>query len=196
MKSSNRTVFAVSGMFVGILLVLLFKAIPLVLVFGVGPAIIGSTVITAILLEIRVARWRAALAVLLSIPAYFAAFIAFAATMSFMQNHGSTASSLLSDMKSDVVLGLLVAVTVASLFLEALAYLLSTRWSTWSALELAGGGIGSVALACAAKASYSQVMGRPEGFAQIIVLFGPLFIVGGGVTAMVIGEQMRRSVHL
>jgi hypothetical protein len=196
MTSSNRIMFTVSGVFVGILLVVFFKAIPLVLVFGVGPAVVGSIVLTAFLLDIRVPRWRALIAVLLSIPAYFVAFLAFAATMSFMQSHGSSASSVLSDMRPDVVVGLLAAVTVASVLLETLALLLSKRWSTLAAARLAGGGIGSVALAYVAKVAYFHFLGPPEGFAQIAVLFGPLFIAGGGITATIIGEQIDRSVHL
>jgi hypothetical protein len=194
MMSSNRIMFALSGVFVGVLLIVLFKAIPLVLVFGVGPAVVGSIVLTSFLLNIRVSARRAILAVLLSIPAYFVAFLVFAAVMSFMQSHGSSASSVLSDMRPDVVLGLLAAVTVASVLLEALALLLSKRWSTRAFAGLAGGGIFSVALAYAAKVAYFRVSGPPEGFAQIIVLFGPLFIVGGGITAMIIGEQVGGSV--
>jgi hypothetical protein len=182
-------------MFVGILLVVLFNAIPLVLVFGVGPAVVGSIVLTAFLLDIRIPRWRALLAVLLSVPAYFVAFLAFAATTSFMQQHGLPASSLISDLKSDVVLGLLAAVTVAGILLEALALLLSKRWSMWALAGLVGGGVGSVALAYAANVAYVHFAGPPEGFAQIIVLFGPLFIVGGGITAMIIGEQVGGSIQ-
>jgi hypothetical protein len=195
MKNSNRTVFAVSGMFVGILLVVLFKAIPLVLVFGVGPAVVGSIVLTAFLLNIRISAWRTLLAVLLSVPAYFVAFLAFAATMSFMQQHGLPASSLPSDMKSDVVLGLLAAVTVAGILLEALALLLSKSWSMLALAGLVGGGVGSVLLAYLANVAYSHIAGPPEGFAQILVLFGPLFIVGGGITAMIIGEQLRGAAQ-
>jgi hypothetical protein len=183
-------------MFVGILLVLLFKAIPLILVFGVGPAVMGSIVITVFLLGVRIAAWRALLAVFLSIPAYFIAFLVFAATMSFMQHHGSPASSVLSDMKPDVVFGLLASVTVAGVLLEALALLLSKRWSTLALAGLAGGGIASVALAYVAKVAYFHLAGPPEGFAQIIILFGPLLVVGGGITATIIGEQVRRSIHL
>jgi hypothetical protein len=195
MKNSNRTVFAVSGMFVGMLLVVLFKAIPLVLVFGVGPAIVGSVVVTALLLDIKISAWRALLGVLLSVPAYLTAFFAFAATTSFMQRHGLPASSLTSDLKSDVLLGLLAAVTVASLLLETLALLLSKRWSMLALAGLEGGGVGSVLLAYLANVAYSHFAGPPEGFAQILVLFGPLFIVGGGVTSMIIGEQVEGSVQ-
>jgi hypothetical protein len=99
-------------------------------------------------------------------------------------------------MKPDVVFGLLAAVTVASVLLEVLALLLSKRWSTTAMLGLEGGGIGSVLLAIVARMAYIHLAGPLEGFAQIVVLFGPLFIVGGGITTMVIGEQIKGSIHL
>lgn len=196
MKTKSSLVFASSGAFAGIFLLLLAKAIPLLLVFGVGPAIVGSCLMAAATENVRIDKLRGIAAVVLSIPAYLLSFGGFAATASFLQRHGAKPSTLLSDLGPDIVLGLVVAVVIASILLEGLAFLLSKRWSTPALVGLAGGGIASIALACAVKASYFHLIGPPEGSAQIIVLFGPLFIVGGGVTAMILGEQVRRSIHL
>jgi hypothetical protein len=184
-------VFALSGSFAGTILLILAKPFPLLLVLGVGPAIVGSCVLATALLNIRVSAVRAVAAIFLSVPAYLLSFGGFAATASFFQQHGTKSSTLLSDLGPDIILGLIAAVVIASVLLEGLAFLLSKRWSTWAAAALAGGGIGSVALAYAVKVAYFHLAGPPEGSAQIVILFGPLFIIGGAITATVIGEQVR-----
>lgn len=193
MKSSNGLRFALSGAVAGIFPLLLFKIIPLVLVFGVGPAVLGSIVVAAFSLDIPVSPWRWLLAILLSIPIYFGVFLAFATTMSYSQRHGLSASSVLSDMKPDVLLGLIVAVLIASVLLECLALLLSAHWSTSAALSMAAGGVASVACAYLAKVVYFYLAGPPEGAAQIVILLGPLFVLGSAIVAMVIGKQIEQS---
>jgi len=195
MNPKLSLVFASSGAFAGIFLLLLAKAVPLLLVFGVGPVIVGSCLLATATENIRVDKMRAIAAVVLSIPAYLLAFAGFAATASFFQRHGTKPSTLLSDLGPDIILGLVVAVVIAGILLEGLAFLLSKHWSTPALAGLVGGGLASVALAYALKVAYFHLAGPPEGSAQIIVLFGPLFIVGGGVTAMILGEQIRRSIH-
>lgn len=195
MRNETRPIFALSGLFAGTVSLVLAKPFPLLLVFGVGPAIVGSCVLAAVFQNIRVNTVRAVAAVLLSVPAYLLSFGGFAATASFFQEHGTKPSTLLSDLGPDILLGLVAAVVIASVLLEGLAFLLSKRWSTWAVAALAGGGIGSVVLAYAAKVPYFHLAGPPEGSAQIVILFGPLFIVGGAITAMVIGEQVRGAAQ-
>jgi hypothetical protein len=195
MRNKTRLIFALSGAFAGIFLLILANVIPLLLVFGVGPAIVGSCILAAIAQDIQLGTMKAVAAVLLSIPAYLLAFGGFAATASFFQRHGAEPSTLLSDLGPDIVLGLVVAVVIASVLLESLGFLLSGRWSTLAALGVAGGGIGSIACAYAAKVVYFHLAGPPEGAAQIAILFGPLFILGGAITAMVIGEQIKGSTQ-
>jgi|GEM_PF-6674081 len=195
MKSSNRVLFATSGVLAGILLALLCRPVPLLLVFGAGPVIVGAVVLTLLFLKVRIPGWRALLAVLLSAPAYFVAFLAFAATESYIQQHGGHVSSLPSDMKFDVVLGMLAAVIVASIELECLALLLSRKWSTRAALGLLVGGVAAVAAAYVANAVYVRVAGPKEGFIETLVYFGPLFVVGGAFTAAIVGEQVLRAAY-
>jgi hypothetical protein len=195
MRNESRLIFALSGLFAGTVLLVLAKPFPLLLVFGVGPAIVGSCVLAAVFQNIRVSTVRAVAAVLLSIPAYLLSFGGFAATASFFEEHGTKPSTLLSDLGPDIILGLVAAVVIASILLEGLAFLLSKRWSTWAAAALAGGGIGSVALAYAVKVAYFRLAGPPEGAAQIVILFGPLFIIGGAITATVIGGQVRGATQ-
>jgi hypothetical protein len=195
MKNRSYLVFAISGAFAGMFLLMLARAIPLLLVFGVGPVIVGSSVLAVVTQDVPVGKVRAIAAVLLSVPAYVAAFACFAATASFIQSHGGRPSTLLSDLGPDIVLGLIAAVVVAGILLELLAFLISGRWSTTAAVGLVCGGIGSVACAYIAKVVYFRLAGPPEGVAQLLVFFGPLFVVGGGITAMIIGEQIRGSIR-
>lgn len=190
MKSSNRLRFAMSGVLAGIVLAVLCRPVPLLLVFGVGPVVVGATVLTLFSLGARIPAWRALLAVLLSIPAYFVAFLTFAATKSHMQQHGWPMSAVPSDLGSDDLLGMLAAVVVASLGLECLALLLSRRWSMRATMGLLVGGIVSVVAAYVASAAYMRVAGPTEGFMETLACFGPLFVVGGAFTAAILGEQV------
>jgi hypothetical protein len=153
----------------------------------------GAVVLTLFFLHVRIPRWRALLAVLLGVPAYFVAFLAFAATVSYIQHHGGPVSSLPSDMKFDRLLGLLAAVTVASLELECLAFLLSKKWSTTATIGLLLGGVSSVALAYVGSLIPARTSGSTEGFIPILMFFGPLFIVGGAFATGIIGEQVLRA---
>jgi hypothetical protein len=191
MNNTNRIIFVAAGAISGACLVALSKGLPELLVAGVGPVFIFCAVGTAWALGIRVVGWRALLATLFSIPAYLAALGAFAVTASYAQSHGLPASSLLSDMKTDVLLGLVAAVLVASFLLEVLALLLSKHWSNRSALILLAGGILAVVCSYLAHAAYVRLVGPPEGLVQVLTLFGPLFIIGGAVISGVIGEQMQ-----
>ncbi len=195
MKIQSYLLFGLSGALAGLFLLALANTIPLLLVFGVGPAIVGSSVLAAAAQDVPVGKVRAIAAVLLSVPAYLLAFVSFAATASFFQHHSGTHSTLLSDLGPDIVLGLVVAVVVAGTLLEFLAFLLSGRWSTLAAIGIAGGGIGSIACAYVAKVAYFQLAGPPEGIAQTVIFFGPLFVVGGGITAMIVGEQIKKSAQ-
>ncbi|WP_158942888.1 hypothetical protein [Granulicella sp. S190] len=192
MKNTNRIIFVVTGAISGALLVALSRALPVLLVAGVGPIFICCALGTAWALGMRVSGWRALLAALLSVPAYLAALGTFAVTASYAQSHGLPASSLLSDMKPDVLLGLIAAVLVASLLLEVLAFLLSKHWSNLAAFGLLAGGMVAVVCSYAVHAAYVRIAGHPEGLMQILTLFGPLFIIGGAVTSGVIGEQMQK----
>jgi hypothetical protein len=189
----QRVVFALSGAFAGTLLVIGESVHPLTLVFGVGPLIVGSCALAAASQGIRLSTIRVASAMLLSIPAYFVAFFSFAATISFFQQHGVRASSLISDVGPDVVLGLAAAVIVAGLLLEGLAFLLSGRWSTITAIGLGAAGIASVGCTYLARLLYWQMFGPPKGLSDLFLFFGPLFIFGGGMTTLIIGEQMNTA---
>ena len=193
MKNKSPLIFALSGAVAGVFLLVLAKIVPLLLIFGVGPAIVGSCVMAAVAQDVPVGKVRAVAALLLSVPAYLLAFASFAATASFFQRHGRTPSTLISDLGPDIVLGLVAAVVIAGVLLELVAFLLSGRWSTLAALALVSGGLGSIVCAYAAKVSYFHLAGAPEGQAQIAILFGPLFILGGAITTMVIGEQIKNS---
>jgi hypothetical protein len=195
MKTKSPVIFALSGATAGLFLLLLAKVIPLLLLFGVGPAIIGSCLLAVAAENVRISMAKGIAAVLLSIPAYLLAFATFAATASFCQRHWARPSSLLSDLGPDIVLGLVAAVLVASILLESLAFLLSRRWSTLAALGMAGGGIASIGCAYAAKVTYFHLAGAPEGAAQIVILFGPLFILGGAITTMVMGQQIKGTAR-
>lgn len=192
MKIQSYLVFAGSGVFAGLFLLALANTIPLLLVFGVGPAIVGSCVLAAVAQDVPVGWVRTVAAVLLSVPAYLLAFASFAGSASMFQHHSGAHSTLLSDLGPDIVLGLVVAVVVAGGLLEVLAFLLSGRWSTLAAIGIAGGGIVSIACAYVAKVAYFHLAGPPEGVAQTVIFFGPLFVVGGGITAMIVGEQIKR----
>lgn len=192
MKNAHRITFVVVGAISGAVLVGLSRALPVLLVTGVGPVVLCGAVGTAWALGVRIAAWRALLAVVLSVPAYLAALGAFAVTASYAQSHGVPASSLLSDMKPDVLLGLIAAVIVASFLLEVLGLLLSKRWSNLSAFGLLAGGIFAVICSYAAHSAYVRVVGPPEGLMQILILFGPLFIIGGAVTSGVLGQQIEK----
>ncbi len=196
MKTKTAITFALSGAFAGLLLIVSSTTIPLILLLGVGPVIVGASVFAAVSQGIAVSTPRAVFAVLLSLPAYLISFGAFAETASLVQRHISVPSTSLSELGPDIVSGLVAAVVVAGVLLECLALLLSRRWSTPSLAGLVGGGIGSVAVSYIAKVWYFNVAGLPDTAAQIIILFGPLVILGGGISSMIIGEQMRRSVHL
>lgn len=191
MRTKTSTIFALSGGMAGVFLLVLAKAIPLLLLFGVGPCIVGASVLAALAQDIPIRPIRSAVAVLLSIPAYLLAFGGFAETASLMQRHGAAASSVLSDMRPDVLLGLVVAVVIASVLLEALTILISGRWSALALGGMLAGGLVSVACSYTAKVIYFHTAGPPEGSTQIAILFGPLFIIGGGMTAMVLGGQMK-----
>ena len=125
-----------------------------------GLSHIGDAVVTHLVWLFAGIRY----AVLLGVPAYFVAFLAFAATVSYIQHHGGPVSSLPSEMKSDRLLGLLAAVTVASLELECLAFLLSKRWSTTATIGLLLGGVSSVALAYVGSVIPARTSGATEGF--------------------------------
>ena len=187
--------FAMAGLCAGLLLLVLSWINPFVLLFGVGPAIFSSIVLTCFSIGIRLAVWRAVLAVALSIPAYLIAFFVFAASTSFMQAHGVGASSLISDLGPDTIVGLLVAVVVAAVLLELLALLLSRHWDTRVMAELTAACIGCVFLAFVAGFMYLHFLGHAEGIAQSFLFFGPLFLVGGAATATIIGGQIKSSTR-
>lgn len=190
MRDNNRLVFAMSGLFAGVLLLVLAKVLPLILLFGVGPTMVGACLVAAMEQRIHVGLTRGVAAIVLSVPAYLLSFAAFAETSGFAQRHGLIPSSRISDLGADIVLGLVAAVLVASILLEGLAFLLSGRWRTRAAVAMMVGGVGSILCSFAAREAYGRLAGPPQGTAQLAILFGPLLLIGGAVTTMIIGEQM------
>ena len=179
------------GLIAGALLVTLANVFPMILLWGVGPVIVGSILISTIPAGVHLKAWKAIAAVLLSLPAYFLAFLALAATASFAQSHGLRPSSLVSDMGTDTLCGLAVATLTACVEMELLSWLLSGYWSLRHAFLLVGAGLTVLAVTYRIGEVAQRTVSHPSNGIQLWLFFGPLFVVGGSLVTAIVDDQIR-----
>jgi hypothetical protein len=189
-RINNAITPATIGAIAGALLVILASSIPLIVLWGVGPVIVGSIIFATTSPSRKIKAWKAAIAVVLSIPAYLLAFFALAFTTSFAQSHGLRPSDSISDLGIDMSCGLAAAVLTACVEMEILSWFLSGLWSLRHAFLLMGSGLVVLAITCGIGMLAKKLVAHPSNTLELWVFFGPMLLLGGASVTAIVHDQV------
>jgi hypothetical protein len=194
---NKETVYLVAGLLAGIVTVAIGVSRPTVLAVGVGLlffiALLAAIAMTDSWSRVSPGIWRYAVAAIISIAAYLLALITFWGLFSYSPDLvGVHASKDMADFGADIWIGLLAACLVASICIEFLAYVLTSRWSNSALASLAGAGVLSIV------ASFTVTKLARLAVSTVPTLYGWAFLgvllaVGEALFCGLIGAQILRS---
>lgn len=192
-------VFLASGFLAGIASAELGLSQPTVLVLGVGPfffiAVLIALALTNSWSHLRPRIWGYFVAMCLSAVIYFVAFLTFIGTTGYApQVLGLHSSADVIDFGTDVLLGLLAASVVASLGMEVLVYILTSRWSNRFLAFFLAASVASIVGAYVIRGIVLRFVhegGSP--LLQFWISLGALLVVGEALFCAVLGAQILKN---
>jgi hypothetical protein len=194
---NQEIVFLLAGLLGGLVAVAVGVSRPTVLAVGVGLlffiALLAAIAMTNSWSRVSPGIWRYAVAAIISIAAYLLALITFWGLFGYSPDlFGVHASKDMADFGADIWIGLLAACLVASICIEFVAYVLTSRWSNGVLASFAGAGVLSiVASFTATKLARFAVSTMPTLYAWVFL--GVLLAVGEALFCGLLGAQILRN---
>jgi len=187
-----------SGFIAGIASAELGLSQPTVLVLGVGPfffiAVLIALALTKSWSHLRSGMWGYFVAMCLSSVTYFVAFLTFIGIAGYApQVLGFHSSADVIDFGTDVLLGLLAASVVASLGMELLVYILTSRWSNRFLAYFLSASVASLLGAYVIRGIVLRFVRGSGPLLQYWISLGALLVVGEALFCAVLGAQILKN---
>lgn len=181
----EHLIFLVAGLLMGLISVLVGRALPAILTVGIGPllfvGLIISIAVTRAWSLLTNELWRYVAAVAFATAAYVIALLVFSVVMGYSPVWlGIKQSGDVLEFHMDVLLGLLAGSIVAAAGISLVAAMLTGQWSSTLLRRLILAGIGTVLLTFTANLPFHDYWS----------FMGVLLPVGNALFCWLVGEQI------